>query len=275
MEKRYLQLYSLGESLQKDFVGSLEKVANMGYTGVEFAGGYYGDMTATDLKAKLAELGLEPISSHIMLEMIPGQIDYAVELGLKYLIVPAAIFGTEVEAKDLAEKLNEVGSLCKEKGVKLGYHNHRHEFMPSEDGTLLETLLKYTDPDLVCFQLDVGWATCSGIDCPEFIKKYAGRICMIHVKECSTVAGPEPMMDFFSFPRDEKGMPVIPKELLEKMAEENKWNVPSGEGIIDWKAVKEAADAQGAEAYIIEREYCYGDNIFDCVEADCNYLKSL
>ncbi|EAE5404739.1 sugar phosphate isomerase/epimerase, partial [Listeria monocytogenes] len=57
-----LQLWSVKEACEDDFFGTLEKVAEMGYDGVEFAG-YYGK-SASEIKAKLAELGLEVAGSH-------------------------------------------------------------------------------------------------------------------------------------------------------------------------------------------------------------------
>lgn len=275
LDKRYIQLYSLGGAMQQDFLGSLKRVAEIGFTGVEFAGGFYGGLTASELKAKLAELGLEPLSSHIPLNDVSGHLDYAAELGLRYIIVPMESFETYEQALALAKRLNEVGEACAARGIVLGYHNHRHEFLESPDGTLLETLIKNTCPDKVVFQLDVGWATCSGINCPEFIKKYAGRFALIHVKECAKVAGPEKMFNFGSLEIGENGRPIFPPELLAKFKEQNSWNVPSGEGIVDWPAVRDAALAQGAKAFIIEREFDYKGDIFACVTEDCAYLKSL
>ena len=275
MEKRYIQLYSIKEETAKDFLGALKRIAQIGYTGVEFAAGEYGGLSAADLKKNMLEIGLESLSTHIMSDMVPGHLDYAAELGVKYIIDPMQNMTTYEEAAKFAEKLNETGKLAKEKGLQFGYHNHRHEFLESKDGTLMDTLIINTDPDLVCFQLDVGWATCAGIDVPAFIAKYAGRFKMIHVKECSTVAGAEPMPDFAKFPRDENGRPQIPPEVIKAWQEQNKWNVATGKGIIDWAVVRDAALAQGAEAFIVEREYDYLGDIFKCVEADCAYLKGL
>ena len=58
-----LQLYSVREDMQKDFEGTLKKVKEMGYDGVEFAG-LYGK-TAAEVKAICKEVGLVPISAHI------------------------------------------------------------------------------------------------------------------------------------------------------------------------------------------------------------------
>ncbi|MDL2233751.1 sugar phosphate isomerase/epimerase [Ruminococcaceae bacterium OttesenSCG-928-L11] len=275
MDKRYIQLYSLGECMQKDFIGSLRRVKEIGYTGVEFAGGFYGGLSAAELKATLAEIGLDPISSHISLELIPGHLDYAVELGVRYLIVPVAIFSTYDEALALARELDKVGKLCAERGIKLGYHNHHHEFYSGKDGTLMETLFKHTDPANVCFQLDVGWASCTGIDCPAFLKQQPNRVALIHVKECAEVVPPDKLPDFSQFEKDADGNLIISQEFLIEFSKGNKWNGPTGQGIVDWPAVRDAALSQGIEAFITEREYNYSDDIFECIQADCDYLKSL
>ena len=275
MEKRFIQLYSLKDELAKDFTGALKRVAEIGYTGVEFAGGFYGNMSAAELKKTLSDLKLEALGSHIATAQVPEQLDYASELGVRYIIDPMAALSNYEEALAFAAKLNDIGKVCMERGIAFGYHNHRHEFLEGKDGYLLETLLHNTNPEWVCFQLDVGWAACAGVDVPVFLRKYAGRFKLIHVKECSTVAGPEKMPDFSKFPRDGNGRPQIPPEVLSKFREESKWNVPSGKGVINWQAVRDAALAQRAEAFIVEREYDYAGDIFKCVAEDCSYLKSL
>ena len=275
MDNRYIQLYSVKDEITKDFTGTLKRIADTGYTGVEFAMGYYGGLEAKELKAILNDLGLEPLSTHITTEHTAGHIDYALELGLKYIIDPMANMNTYDDAKAFAEKLNTAGKLCREKGIGFGYHNHRHEFLESPDGTLMDTLLQNTCPDCVCFQLDVGWATCAGCDVPAFISKYPGRFKLIHVKECSKVAGAERIPDFSKFPVDENGRPQIPPEVIQKWQEQLKWNVAAGKGVIDWRKVCDTAKANGAEAFIIEREYDYAGDIFKCIEEDCEYLKSL
>ncbi|MCL2189041.1 MAG: sugar phosphate isomerase/epimerase [Defluviitaleaceae bacterium] len=275
MEKCYIQLYSLKDEVAKSIDNTLKCVAEVGYTGVEFYGGVYGGHSAASMKKLLADLHLEPLSSHLMTEHVPSQLDYASELGIKYIIDPMYSFSTEEEALKFAEKLNETGKLCAARGIQFGYHNHRHEFLPSSDGTLMDTLIKNTDPAYVCFQLDVGWATCSGIDAPTFIAKYPGRTKLIHVKECSEVSGPEKPIDWSAFPKDADGRPQIPAEILEKFRRENGWNVEAGKGIINWNAVKEAALAQGAQGFIVEREHDYANDIYRCVEEDYTFLKAL
>ena len=241
MEKRYLQLYSIKDETAKDFKAALKKVKEAGYTGVEFAGNY-GNMTAPELKAFLAELGLEAISAHIVSDMVAQNLDFCAELGLKYIIDPWANMSTDEEAEAFAQKLNATGKLCKEKGITFGYHNHAHEFDKSKDGTFMDTLAVNTDPDLVCFQLDVGWVVNAGHDPVAFINKYPGRTKLIHVKEWD---------------------------------KEKEWVVAMGKGSVDWPAVRDAALANNAEGFVVEREDDYAGSIYTCIEEDCAYLKTL
>ena len=247
MSKYYLQLYSLHNEIQKDFDGVIRRVKQMGYTGVEFAG-IYGGYSAADLKAFLAEVGLEPLSAHIGVAGVMEHLEYAAELGMKYFIDPAYGMETREDALKAAAEFNKAGELCAKAGIQFGYHNHQFEFKPCEDGTLMDTLILNTDPNLVCFQLDAGWAAYAGIDCPAFIAKYPGRFKLIHFKECSFLHADDP---------------------------ESEWNGPAGKGIVNWTAVRDAAFAQGTEAFIVEREAVYAGDIFSSVQDDGEYLKSL
>ena len=60
------------------------------------------------------------------------------------------------------------------------------------------------------------------------------------------------------------------------MAAVQKTNCPTGEGIIDWQKICDTASANGAKAFIIEREYDYkGDDIFSCVAEDLAHMKTI
>ena len=57
-----LQLYTVRDAMEQDFEGTLKKVKEFGYDGVEFAG-LFGH-TAAEVKNMCAEIGLTPISAH-------------------------------------------------------------------------------------------------------------------------------------------------------------------------------------------------------------------
>src|SRR5262249_37300162 len=85
-----LQLYTLRNEMEKDFEGSLKKVADLGYREVEFAG--YYDRAPKDVKAILEKCGLTAPGAHIQLDDVRSHLDKAIEaakiIGHRFLICP-------------------------------------------------------------------------------------------------------------------------------------------------------------------------------------------
>ena len=85
-----LQLYSIRDDMAKDFKGTLQKVKDMGYDGVEFAGLY--DNTPEQVKAMCDEIGLVPVSAHVPLADMLADIDKVIAdyktIGCQYIVVP-------------------------------------------------------------------------------------------------------------------------------------------------------------------------------------------
>lgn len=63
-----LQLYTVRDETKRDFAGTLRRVAQIGYTGVEFAG--YGNLTSQEMAALLAETGLCAVGTHLRLDAL-------------------------------------------------------------------------------------------------------------------------------------------------------------------------------------------------------------
>lgn len=187
MKKVALQLYSLQDETARDFYGSLKKVAEAGYTGVEFAG--YGNVPADEMRSWLQEFGLEAISTHTnVLGNLEQEISYCQTLGMKHLVLPWAGFESRDAILALAEAMNRAGKKCLEEGLTLSYHNHSHEFRRNEEGELwLDFFLANTDPSYVKLQLDVCWATVGGVDPVSYLRQYQNRSLLVHCKEVKTV----------------------------------------------------------------------------------------
>lgn len=278
MENINLALYSYGWNNTLSMEEKLKKAAEMGYAGVEYAGGY-GGVDAAEMQRLLAKYNLKALSSHVGMDAIARDLPFLKEVGAQFAIVPGFPFSTHEEAKECARLLNENGQLAAPYGIKVGYHNHTSEFFVVDGKPLLDTVIENTDPALVGIELDCGWASAAGIDPAAYIAKYAGRFIAIHVKENSKVTGPDKPHS----PKDEQpqwkigpdGKPIIPEEVMRHFEELMKMNVPTGQGIVDWKAVKAAAEAQGCHAFIVEREYSYdGKERVDCLQEDVNWLKA-
>ena len=63
-----VQVYSVRDVAEKDFIGTMKEIKKMGYDGVELAGAY--GLSAEEIRRDLAEVGLTAISAHVpMIDM--------------------------------------------------------------------------------------------------------------------------------------------------------------------------------------------------------------
>ena len=194
-----LQLYTVRDLLEADFEGTLERVAAIGYTNLEFAG--YYRRTPEQVRATLDRLKMVSTSSHIgaalMRQDAAAQIRSAQVIGQEYITIPSYNFprdgGIDAWKKGAAE-FNQWGALCKSAGVRLAYHNHAPEFAKLEGGpTGLDVLLRETDPALVDFEMDLYWAAYADQDPIAWFTKYPGRFAMWHMKDLRVTAGTKSM----------------------------------------------------------------------------------
>ena len=189
MKEIGLQLYSVGSYMAQSVPETLKKVAELGYTQVEFAG-YFG-VDAKEMKKLLDANGLRAISSHAnVVGNLDGEIEYMQAAGAEDLVC-AGIggFDSRDNVLKIAELFNQIGEKCRANGMHFSYHNHSHEFVRDETGKwLLDVLYENTDPELVNVQLDVCWALVGGADPVEYLRKYKDRARMVHMKEVKTVS---------------------------------------------------------------------------------------
>ena len=292
MGKVNLQMYSFMDGTMNDSRENFRRAAEMGYDGAELFGPDF-EIPAEELKALLEELKLEPVSLHApKTEMVEELIPFANTLGMKFIGIGMEVLKDEESVHRFAKTLNRIGKACAEKGLMLTYHNHTQEFadcgrigsvpggtetaLDGARGTnrVIDVLMRETDPEYVSFELDAGWCAAAGFDPIAFVEQYSGRVKLIHIKESSRVVGPQPPMDFGSLPRDENGAPIFSDELKKTMEELDRINCRAGEGLVDWKALKEAADQNGCQAYIVEREYSVSGNRLNDLKADLEYYRT-
>ena len=85
-----------------------------------------------------------------------------------------------------AELYNRAGAALAAEGLTLCYHNHEHEFQKSFSGvSALDVLAEHTDPAALAFEIDIAWVTFGGEDAAKVLRRYAGRVPAIHVKDLS------------------------------------------------------------------------------------------
>jgi sugar phosphate isomerase/epimerase len=240
-----LQLWSVKDEMEKDFKGTLKKVSEIGFDGVEFAG--YGGLSSSELKSLLSCLKLKVCGSHVSLSELTENIDavikYNLEIGNKYIICAYAGIESKQDVLTLATQLNVIGQKCKENGLICGYHNHAHEFKEFDGEYGLDIIYSKTDSDLVMGELDTYWVEYAGVNVVDFIKKHAGRFPLIHIKD------------------------------MQKIGDKTE-STEVGNGIMDICSIILEAEKHGAQWLIIEQEY-FTRPTLESVEIGYNNLKSL
>ena len=185
----------------------LKRLAEMGYTAVEAAcydnGKLYG-MEPEEFKAAIEAAGLKVLSSHTTRNLSDEEIqnrDFTEALkwwdqcidahkraGCSYIVIPWCNVPPTLEAlKVICEFYSEVGSRVNAAGMKLGYHNHSHEYQKVEDKVMLEYMLENTDPTKLFFEMDVYWTVRGQVAPVEMFKKYPGRFTLLHIKDDSEI----------------------------------------------------------------------------------------
>lgn len=183
-----LELYTVRDETQRDFAGTLRRVAEMGYPGVEFAG--YGGLSEQAMTALLAETGLKVPGTHVGLDALTGEqldasIHYCRAINCPLMVLPSLpqAYRTLDGIRTLAPQLNTIGQRCRDAGIGFGYHNHDFEFASFEGQTLFDHLLAITDADLVKMELDVYWAAYAGHDPLALLNRLDERVALIHFKD--------------------------------------------------------------------------------------------
>ena len=241
-----LQLYSVRDHTTKDMAGTLRKLAAMGYQNVELAG--YGNLTREQLKDVIDETSQKVVSIHTNLARLQNEIDDVVAeskvFGNRYVVlgsVPAELRGSAAGWREAAKTLNNIGERLHQHDVQFCYHNHAFEFEEKYDGEYgLDILFSHSDPRFVQSELDCYWVKKGGAEPVDYIKKYSGRIPLLHIKDMA------PNGDFAEI----------------------------GNGTMNWEEIFSAAEATGVRHYIVEQDTCPGDSL-DSVKLSIDNLMKL
>jgi sugar phosphate isomerase/epimerase len=258
-----LQLYTVRDFMEKDPLGTLAQVAQIGYNSVENATytgteKFYG-MDAVTYKKVLVNNGLVSLSGHYRLgeEMNKGAvengtilhdwqkaIDDASAVGLKYMVcayLSDQERGTLDHYKQLADIFNKAAEACNKSGIQFCYHNHNFEFEAQNGVFPYDILLDRTDKDLVKMEMDLYWMKKAGQDPLAMFQKHPGRFPLWHIKDMS-------------------------KEADQSFTE-------VGNGIIDFKTIFKHKDEAGMKYFFVEQDKCPGSP-FDSISQSIKFIKA-
>ena len=249
-----VQLYSLREYAEKDFVSVLKRVAEIGYKGVEPAG--FWNLRPSEMKKMVEDLGMKIYSSHSPWAN-PWNLGECMEiadiLGLKRVVCG---YGPD-DFKDLdtikatAEKTCRMQEFLAANGFELFQHNHYWEF-ERIDGKLKYDIYAELCPN-VKFEIDSFWSTNKGTEDPvEMLKRFADRTVLLHMKDgvCSQkAAGGETV----------NGLLDMKIDLM-----------PLGTGSLPIKDIVAAAPAS-VETIVVELDYC-DTEMFKAIEMSYKFM---
>lgn len=259
-----LQLYSVRDDLAADFYGTLKAVKEMGYDGVELCG-INSKMDPVKIREMLDELGLFCNSSHCPTDEMKeeGTFERYKAAGLDYIVVPWMSYGSRNQR--LQENLDLMYGLAVEAdkhGLTMLYHNHDFEFKKVDGKCVLDIIYDTIPENLLKTQIDTCWVNFASYDPCEYLRKYAGRSPLVHIK------------DYW----EAEGNTGVPYDLIGKSREdrENEGFIfkPVGHGIQNVPAILEAAKDAGAQLIIVEQDESPERPALESAKMSIDYLRS-
>jgi sugar phosphate isomerase/epimerase len=182
-----IQLYTLREYTASDMRGVVERVAQIGYAGVEPAG--LGDLSPSEFRTLVEGLGMRVSSTHVQGRVDGDDLDRIVdegaELGSPYVVVPflpPEKFTEADSVKRLAERISRAVPAVEARGMQLAYHNHWFEFVEVDGRSAFDVFVEALDPKVV-LEVDIYWAQTGGADPAELVKRLGPRAPLLHVKD--------------------------------------------------------------------------------------------
>jgi len=239
------QLYTVRDFAKTpaDIAGTLKKIKAIGYDAVQISG--IGPISDSELLKITQGEGLTICATHEggaqIIDDIDSVIAHLKAIDCKYTAYPwpHLIPATHYGAVDMAKKLNASAEKMSAAGLGLCYHNHAIEFQRLDGELLLD--IYYNNAPALLGEIDTFWVQSGGGNPTEWVKKLAGRMPLLHLKDYA-VSGNERIMSHI------------------------------GGGNLDWKSIIPAGEAGGVEYFIVEEDNCNGMCPFEALKRSYDYI---
>ncbi len=179
---------------------------------------------------------------------------------LRIGMLPMACMGSVEKTLEFAKKADLMAERLKEYGIDLYYHNHHVEFVKYEGRYLLDIIRDATR--YLGFELDIHWIHRGGENPVEFIRKYAGRIRLLHLKDYRIAPFKMPEGSF-----DTRAFSQAFSDLVE--------SAEIGEGSLPVRACIEAGLDGGSEYFLIEQDDSGGRDPFESLRISRDHLAAM
>jgi sugar phosphate isomerase/epimerase len=245
------QLYTIRDFIKTvpDFAASMARVRAIGYAGVQLDLEHHPDVPAREIKRICDENGLTICITHFGYEHFTGNLADVIERQTIWACDQTAIVAMPRSFHDegadgyrrFATEASQIGATLAASGITLSYHNHSFEFVRFGDQTGLEILFAASDPRHLKAELDTYWIQHGGADPAAWIRRMAGRMPVVHVKD----------------------MAILPdgKQVFAEV----------GQGNLNWPAIIEAIHAAAVPWIVVEQDHCRRDP-FESLQLSYRYL---
>ncbi|MFC5402207.1 sugar phosphate isomerase/epimerase family protein [Cohnella soli] len=241
------QLYTLRDELEKDFPATLRRLKKMGWEAVQIDG-LFG-LRPNEIAQVLKETGLRAAGMHVGLDRMNNELEAVLEEG--------RAFGTkDFFCHYLEDDMQHVDGYIQAKrellataakvnpfGYRVGYHNHDFEFQTMVEGQIaLDYLMKPVGNQFLYPEIDTYWVKYAGQDPLEYIRKFPGRIPVLHLKDMK--------------------------------ADGSRFYAEVGTGLIDFEPILTWGEQNGVEWYAVEQDECPGSP-FDSLDVSLTNLVKM
>lgn len=256
---------------------TLKKVSELGYNSVEISQIPMTDENVAEIKRARDEFNLEVASLSANVKPAPGNDDLETNFDkivdncktldvdlVRIGMLPFESMKSLETVLDFCREANEYAIKLKEHGIKLYYHNHHVEFK-KYDGKFLLDIIAEECPDLG-FEIDLHWVQRAGASPIETLKRFAGKVDLIHLKDYRVGDIPEE-----AFASLDEGDVMTFYNAFTNIIE----FAELGQGSMDYKPIIEQALESGVRYMLVEQDMLYGRDPFDCLADSRDHLIEL
>lgn len=224
------QIYSCRNHLKskEDIEQTFQKIADIGYTQIQTDETFIDGCTCEEFASYINKAGLKGIGHHISMpenpDDIDGILDVAKILGTTNIGLGGVRYPTIEEYLTIIDKINRLAENLAKHGIKFTYHHHSHEFSKIDGVKPMDILMEKLNKN-VTFVVDTYWLNNAGFDVIPALKKFAGRVDILHLKDRGLVSGTSTGMI-----------------------------TEVGNGNIDFKAVLKTAEEMGIQYICVEQD---------------------
>jgi sugar phosphate isomerase/epimerase len=238
---------------EDDVLTVTEKLARMGYEGIEFIDYRWSKwislsemVSAKDIRRTIDSFNIPCSGIHLQWNTLTNELDkaldYSLEIGAPYIVLTRLPFDRRFDnaLPKACEIIYKIAEKCKNSGIKLVFHHHDWSVIEHDGKCSLDTMFSLVPAELLSLQVEVYWLENCGMDPVKFLHKYQDRIVSIH--------------------------------LVDKLNKGEMRHTELGRGIMNIKGILDTSEYIGIDWYNVEQEKVKGD-IYASLEYDLEYLR--